>query len=474
MANYEKIVRDNFYFVDKTRFIRELEKYEIPVFLRPRRFGKSLWCSILECYYDINRKDRFEALFGHTDIGRNPTPARNSQMVMRFDFSKVEVSSDYLAIQEFFCRECRNSFSTFLCDYADLIGMDLDRLPPGAASAISVLLTEVKNKRLPPVNIIIDEYDNFTNQLLTTHQDVLYKELTTGDSFLRTFFKVIKAAVGEGTVARVFVTGVLPVTMDDLTSGFNIGQIITLEPHVLEMMGFTQAEMNHYLDDIFTDHGWSDTLKQRVRDDLRSHYNGYRLLPDARETLYNSTIANFYLNRLVIDEGSIPTETIDHNLRTDINWLRRLCGGDKEARELVETLMFDGTLPVDTSMLSSKFNMKQFFEKQFFPLSMYYLGMLTFRDRFSLEFPNLTMKKIFTEYFNELEHIEVSLGYTGMFQQFLKDHDWSALFAGYWTQYVGQIPAQAFDKVNENFFRTTFFELCKRYLSPDFMFAIEV
>jgi len=474
VANYEEIVRENYYFVDKTRFIHELEQYKIPVFLRPRRFGKSLWCSILECYYDINRKDRFEELFGKTDIGRSPTDSRSSHLVMRFDFSKVEVAPDYASIREFFFRECRNSFSRFLSDYAGLLELDLNSLPPEASSAIALVLTSVKNGKLPPVNIIIDEYDNFTNQLLTTHQDALYKELTTGDSFLRTFFKVIKAGVGDGVVARVFVTGVLPVTMDDLTSGFNIGQIITIEPHVLNMMGFTQPETDAYLDEIFTDNHWPDTLKNRVRDDLRIHYNGYRLLPDAKETLYNSTICNFYLNRLLIDEGRIPTETIDHNLRTDINWLRRLCGSDKDTRELVETLMFDGELPVDTAMLSSKFNMQRFVEKPFFPLSLYYLGMLTFRDRFSLEFPNLTVKKIFAEYFNELERIEVSLGYTEIFRQFLKDHDWAALFAGYWTQYVGQIPAQAFDKANENFFRTTFYELCTRYLSPDFMFAIEV
>jgi len=151
-----------------------------------------------------------------------------------------------------------------------------------------------------------------------------------------------------------------------------------------------------------------------------------------------------------------------------------LCGSDKDTRELVETLMLDGSLPVDTAMLSSTFNRSRFMEKPFFPLSLFYLGMVTFRDDFSLEFPNLTVRKIFAEYFNELEHIEVSLGYTDMFRQFLKDHDWSALFAGYWQQYVGQIPAQAFDKANENFFRTTFYELCTRYLSRYFMFAIEV
>jgi len=474
VANYEEIVRDHYYFVDKTRFIHEIEDYKIPVFLRPRRFGKSLWCSILECYYDVNRRERFEELFGKTDIGRNPTAARNSHLVMRFDFSKIEVKPNMAYIERSFNRIAQMAMRVFAANYNRYCDFGSFDGEGSASDALESILTAANKGELPPLNIIIDEYDNFTNQLLTTHQDALYQSVTTGDSFLRTFFKVIKAGVGDGTVARVFVTGVLPVTMDDLTSGFNIGQIITLKEDTLNMMGFTQTETDAYLDEICADNGFPDTLKQRVRDDLRIHYNGYRLLPDATETLYNSTICNFYLHDLLIGEGRIPRETIDNNLRTDINWLRRLCGSDKDTRELVETLMLDGSLPVDTAMLSSTFNRSRFMEKPFFPLSLFYLGMVTFRDRFSLEFPNLTVKKIFTEYFNELEHIEVSLGYTDMFRQFLKDHDWAALFAGYWQEYVGQIPAQAFDKANENFFRTTFYELSTRYLSRYFMFAIEV
>jgi len=154
----------------------------------------------------------------------------------------------------------------------------------------------------------------------------------------------------------------------------------------------------------------------------------------------------------------IPTETIDDNLRVDVNWLRRLTGSEAATRELLEQLMFEGTLPADTTMLQSKFNMSQFFQKEFYPLSLYYLGMLTFRDEFTLEFPNLTVKTIFTNYFNEVEHISVSMGYTDIFSLFLQDHDLEALFGGYWERYVGQIPAQAFDKVNENFYRTTFYE----------------
>ncbi|NQU39176.1 MAG: AAA family ATPase, partial [Lentisphaerae bacterium] len=418
--------------------------------------------------------DRFEQLFANTDIGRNPTPARNSHLVMRFDFSKVPVSDTISGLRQRFDDECLNSFESFLGAYSKLLP-DFQRPATGdAAAQLSRILEAVRRSGAPPVHIIIDEYDNFTNQLLTTHKDNLYKEVTTGDSFLRTFFKVIKSGIGEGAVARVFITGVLPITIDDLTSGFNIAQIITLEEHTLEMMGFTQAEVDAYVGAIFAERGWPDDLQRRVLEDLRAHYNGYRLLPDARETLYNSTICNFYLNKLVIGNGKVPREMIDDNLRVDVNWLRRLTGGTEPARELVEQLMFDGALPVDMDMLSSKFSMSRFFQREFFPLSLYYLGMVTFRDRFSLGFPNLSVKKIFTEYFNELEHISVSEGYTDMFRRFLADSDWAALFAGYWERYVGQIPAQAFDKANENFFRTTFYELCTRYISPEFHFAIEV
>jgi hypothetical protein len=474
VANYEEIVRDGYHFVDKTRFIRELEHYKIPVMLRPRRFGKSLWCSILECYYDVNRKDCFEELFADTEIGRAPTPLRNSQLVMRFDFSKIEVLPSYPVLREKFNAECGNAFNRFLASYAPLLEHVSTALPEDAAEALSSILSIVQNRRLPPVHIIVDEYDNFTNQLLTTRRDDLYRDVTTGDSFLRTFFKVIKAGIGEGSVSRVFITGVLPVTIDDLTSGFNIAQIITLEEHTLNMMGFTQAEVESYVARIFAERAWPDDLKMRVLEDLRVHYNGYRLLPDAKETLYNSTICNFYLSKLVIGNGKVPREMIDDNLRVDVNWLRRLTGGTVPARELVEQLMFDGALAADLDMLSSKFNMERFFQREFFPLSLYYLGMVTFRDEYALGFPNLSVKKIFAEYFNELESISVSDGYTDMFRQFLADGCWAALFAGYWERYVGQIPAQAFDKANENLFRTTFYELCTRYLSRHFHFAIEV
>ena len=473
VANYEEIATKEYYFVDKTGFINELETYKIPVFLRPRRFGKSLWCSILECYYDINRTERFEELFGATDIGENPTASHNSHMVMRFDFSKIEVSDDIKKIETSFNQTCLDAMKLFAGRYAESGDFKPYLSRPTASAALEGILSQLLLEKAPSLYVIIDEYDNFTNQLLTTHQDDLYNEVTTGDSFFRTFFKTIKAGSGEGSVGRVFITGVLPVTMDDLTSGFNIGQIITLEEQTLAMMGFTQSEVDTVVDQIFMEHDFDPDKKETVRSELRSHYNGYQLLP-GQETLYNSTICNFYLNKLVIGKGKLPTERIDHNLRVDINWLRRLTGNEEDTRELLEQLMFEGTLPVDMTMLQSKFNMRQFFEKPFSPLSLYYLGMLTFEDDYTLTFPNLTMKTIFTEYFNEVEKIVVSDGYTPIFKSYLNDHDFSKVFAGYWKTYVGQIPAQAFDKANENFFRTTFFEICTRYLARKYIFSIEV
>ena len=471
VANYEKITNGSYHFVDKSRFIHELEAYEIPVFLRPRRFGKSLWCSMLECYYDINRKDRFEEFFGNTDIARDPTPSRGSRLVMRFDFSIVRMDNDLRELEKSFDEVCEVSFTSFLTRYAQYLPDVVLERGEHATTTLTRLLQVVQDSNVPPVMIIIDEYDNFTNQLLTTRQDDLYRDLTTGDSFLRTFYKTIKAGVGQGSVTGAFITGVLPVTMDDLTSGFNIGQIITLKEETLEMMGFTQEEVDTYVDAIFAEHDWDASLRRRVGEELRAHYNGYRFLPDSR-TIYNSTICNYYLNDLVIGKGRLPRNTMDVNLKVDINWLRRL--GGEATGDLTDRLLTEGGLPADLSQFTSQFNREKFIQPEFFPMSLYFLGLLSFENEYSLRFPNLTVKTLFVEYFNERMNIQVSSGYGDMCQAFLDNHDLPTLFAGYWDRYVGQIPAQAFDKANENFFRTTFYEICNRYLSRHLSFAIEV
>lgn len=476
VSNYEKIVRENYYWIDNSKYIVELERYTAPVFLRPRRFGKTLLCSILECYYDINRKDQFNELFGHTVIGDHPTPERNTCLTMRFNFSEVKVSDDKTLLERNFNLICSAAFQEFISAYQnyfpEFLFPEVD-----ASNQLKMILSLIKTNQLPPVYIIIDEYDNFTNQLIQSHQDDLYCYLTTGDSFFRTFFKVVKAGTEDLTVRRCYITGVLPITIDDLTSGFNIAEILTLKPNFITMLGFTQSEVDLYLERIFSDYGFDRNRLELIRSILKSYYNGYRFSTDSEE-LYNSTIITFFLKDFVLGNGQLPQEFIDDNIKTDTNWIRRLTGAvhiqdDANAKTMLETLLFDGEMEYDYNMLTSKFSMNQFFQSSFYPVSLFYLGMLTIRSRFRMTFPNQTLKKIFTDYFNEIEQLNVSIGYTKYFERFLNDLDITKLFAGYFEHYIGQIPAQACDKMNENFYRTTFYELCTRYLSHDFVFTIE-
>jgi len=396
-------------------------------------------------------------------------------MVMRFNFSKVEVKPDIEFISKSFNDVCNVALGGFLAAYKEYFdGLTIDPTLHAAANLNRILEATVE-KKLPQIYIIIDEYDNFTNQLITSHNDKLYKELTGegGDSFFKTFFKVIKAGVEDNSIGKTYMTGVLPITIDDMTSGFNIAEIITLDPATINMLGFTQSEMEKYVAEVFEEYDFDMSRMSEIESILKNYYNGYTFSLDSPETIYNSTILNHFLKKMTLDDGRIPREFIDSNLRVDVSWLRRLSTHENDTRDLLNTLMLDNELQFDVDQLSSKFNMSQFFEKEYYAMSLFYLGMLTIKDDFTVAFPNQSMFKIFTEYYNDISHIEVSKGYTEYFRQYLKDLDIEKLFAGYWTTYVGQIPAQAFDKMNENFFRTSFYELCTRYLSRYFTFAIE-
>jgi hypothetical protein len=193
IANYEELVRDNSYFVDKTEYIGKLERIRNPVFLRPRRFGKSLWCRILECYYNIRQKDDFQKLFGHTYIGQHPTPTRNSYFVLHLDFSVIEISGSIEKIEKNFNTICNQYLDTLVYLTRQWFQEDavIDKHAP-ASTNLSHIVQSIHKRELPRLYVIIDEYDNFANQLITEHQDHLYHELTAAGSFLKSFFKILK------------------------------------------------------------------------------------------------------------------------------------------------------------------------------------------------------------------------------------------------------------------------------------------
>ena len=474
IANYEEFLERDCYFVDKTAYIETLERVSNPIFLRPRKFGKSLWCRILECYYNIHQKDQFDYLFGQTYIGQNPTKYRNSYLVLHFDFSTIDPTGSLADIETNFNHICNLQLQLTLSQVEPWLkkSVNLDERI-SAVLNLETFLFAIRQQNLPQLYVIIDEYDNFTNQLVKANQDTLYRQLMADDRFFKTFFKTLKEGRKTGAIVNVFITGVLPITMDDLASGFNVGTYITLEPNFEAMLGFTQAEVDTLLDQIYLDYQIDPASRDEVGAVIKNHYNGYQFVKNSQAAIYNSTILMFFLDKFCRNQ-TIPDHLTDLNLKTDLAWVRRLTASNPQQTEaFVDQLTLHNQIEYDDLLLVEKFNLYQFFEESYFPISFFYLGMLTRQDPFHLRLPNLNMRQIFVEYFNELHHIDVSTRYAQIMQQFVNQPNLEELFAGYWQTYISQLPEAIFQQVNENFYRTTFFEICRRFLSTWFTWNVE-
>ncbi len=473
VANYADLRDRGFYYVDKTDYIPRLEAYNAPVFLRPRRFGKSLLVSTLAHYYDRTLAHRFEDLFGGTYIGSHPTPEHNRYMIIRYDFSAMVMADNMEGLEQNFNILNRGPVEIMVTHNRDLFGDFQFSTRENATQMLEEVLAYARAHDLPPVYILIDEYDNFTNQLLTSYNDPLYEKVTTADSFLRTFFKVIKKGIGEGSIRTCFCTGVLPVTMDDLTSGYNIAEILTLESDFINMLGFTHAEADAYLRYVLDKYTGSQERYDEIWQLIVNNYDGYRFSPKG-EKLFNATILTYFLKNFATRHGEVPEEMIDENLRTDIGWLRRLTLSLENSKAMLDALVIDNGLAYNVADLSSKFNKQKFFDKNFYPVSLFYLGMTTLFNDYRMMLPNLTMRSIYMDYYNVLNRIDGgAMRYAPVYERFTQERDFESLVRNYFEQYLGQFPAQVFDKINENFIRCSFFELVSRYLSSCYTFAIE-
>ena len=485
VINWAEIVRECL-FVDNTAYIRDLEPCKTPVFLRPKRFGKSVVCSMLAHYYDVDLKDRFDELFGRTDIGRNPTPLRNSFLVLQFDFSTVQVGT-LAQIERNFNFNVQLQLECFASRYRDRADWSSVFTLPDAAARIDAVRKVIHANHLPPLYVIIDEYDNFTNELVVSGRDAEYNAVcghdakgdATRESFFKAFFKSFKAGLADGTVGRTYFTGVLPITLDDLSSGFNVGTVVNLNPELLNLVGFTQSQVEKYVDDVYAEYGFDRSNRADVLADLKAFYDGYHFLPGA-EPLYNATICNWYLFNFVSGKGKQPTFVIDANVYTDVAWFRLLAQTPARALEKLRAYIERGEGErVTPSTLSAKFGRAKFFTEEFFPYALYYLGILTFENPFRLIVPNLTIKNMFVDYYDELSEFknvdEARNAFADAAESLaLADGTWKNLFDAYWRHYVkARVPAQAFDKMNENFFRTTFTSRCLDYLAEFYSFETE-
>ena len=322
MSDFRAIRREGFLYVDKTPFVRELENERYAFFLRPRRFGKSCWISVLEHYYDRTRKDGFEALFAGTKIGCEPTANRGAYAVLRLDFSTF--SKRLATLEERFEEYCHTRLRGMLAANADVFPKQLaqDILePPTMGGRLNELFLHAERLDVR-LFLLIDEYDNFANTILAGEGEAAYRRLTHGSGFFRDFFATVKGGTASGNLERLFITGVSPVTMDDVTSGFNIGTNISFDAAYNPMVGFTEKEVDDLVE-TYRKAGVLDTEHDVAMDVMREWYDGYRFAKGAKDVMYNTDMVLYYLKHSIPNKQG-PDYLIDVNVRMDYTKLRHL------------------------------------------------------------------------------------------------------------------------------------------------------
>ena len=397
-ADIMRIRRNGWLYVDKTRFVPRLEQERYAFLIRPRRFGKSLWVSLLELYYDRFWADRFDATFAGTDVGRNPTEERGHYVTLRFDFSMVNDKLETL--EQRFEGYCHIELEATLERHPDLFPDAVrQRLlaPPSIDEKLAALFRYAGDHGIP-LYVLIDEYDNFANTVLAYHGAEAYHSFTHGGGFYRNFFAVLKGGAGRagGGVERLFITGVSPVTLDDVTSGFNIGKNISLHPDFNEMVGFTSAEVR-CLVEMYRDLGVFNQDADTALGIMGEWYNGYRFARGADTDLYNSDMVLYYLDQSIPNQP-VPDYLIDTNVRIDYGKLRhllvvgrRLNGNFDLLRDVI------GEEQVD-SRIQPGFPLERLAEPENFLSLLHFFGLLSIRGAPHgmprLAIPNQTVKRL--------------------------------------------------------------------------------
>lgn len=379
MQNFEDIIKEDCYYVDKTPFIELVEesnKYFF--FIRPRRFGKSLTLSMLENYYDINKKEQFEELFGKLYIGQNPTPEHNTYLIIHLNFAEVAAGLD--DYEDGLNIHCKVVFS-FFCDiYKHLLPIGtkegLEKLPD-AVSQFRYLCQKCQEAGRK-IYLFIDEYDNFTNMILAHEEHLVrYRNQTHGEGYMRQFFNTIKGAAGS-TLGRVFVTGVSPVTMDDLTSGFNIGTNYSLNPKFNEMTGFTEEEAREMLDYYASVLPFNHTTDELI-EVMKPWYDNYCFAEESygKTTMYNSVMVLNFLDNYINSDYNIPKKMVETNIRIDYDKIRMLIRHDKSFSHdasIIQELITKGFV---TGTLNENFPAERINDPDNFLSLLFYFGMVT-------------------------------------------------------------------------------------------------
>jgi hypothetical protein len=411
-ADFETLRVEKKLYIDRTAFLHNFENHSNKnlIFVRPRRFGKSLWLSVLQYYYAIEHKDKFETLFGDLDIGKNPTPLRNSYLVLRMQFAGIDVETDASTFYGFRQNvltgilRCMGVYSTYFseAERAEIKALD------APANMIQMFFGLYKDKNIPhKLFILIDEYDQFTNELVSLDTE-RFRAIIGRTGFVRKFYEMIKNAANEGVVSRFFATGVSPMTVDALTSGFNITSSLALELDFHDLMGFKRDEVAYILKKV----GATEGDIPKIIEDLKDWYNGYLFHEEATERLYNSDMIMYFAAHY---EGKMkyPRRMLDANIATDYTKVKRVFNIQQREDEFIPILKQLTTEGVLSAPITEFFNLEKDFSDYDLISLLFYMGWITIKDidngLYNFQMPNRVIRELYYDYFVDIVERETGL-----------------------------------------------------------------
>ena len=401
-SNFRKIkITDEYLYVDKTQYIERLEALneDFLIFLRPRRFGKSLFLSTLQYYYDENSKSEFDDIFRDTYIGKNPTTSKSSFRILFLEFSGINTDNGIELIHQRLVEKIQNSCMIYLKNYnyniEEIASLEQFSTP---ASVIDRFFKIVQDDK---IYLLIDEYDQFANAILAySMKDFL--DIVGKGGFVRSFYEVIKTATYTGVLKKIFITGVTPITLDSLSSGFNIVSNISHKREFNALAGFTQDEVDYSLkESLFRRCDIED--KDNLRNKVKTWYNGYLFNPEANERIYNATLVNYFISNFNYNRCSMPTKMLDSNVASDYKAIMRLfnIGNSETNYEILQQLIEEGSI---NGSIQDRYDLNRDFSRDDFITLIYSMGFITIKDELfgeELEFniPNYVIKMLYFNYF---------------------------------------------------------------------------
>ena len=442
ISDFSRLIRKDYYYVDKTRFIEMIERQPPYLFLiRPNRFGKSLFLAMLETYYSIDYVEEFEEVFGKVYIGQHPTEEHNKYLVLRFNFFEVKACPE--EVEQSFNDYCNLTMTKFIRHYEPVLVSDIWKdIHPNMSSGLllSSIAQYISHKKCPRIYLLTDEYDNFTNAILSSYDTKRYEDTTHGEGFIRVFFNVVKAATSntDAAVERLFITGVSPITMDDVTSGFNIGTNISTLPQFNNIIGFSEDEVR----EMITYYKDEDALPEDVIVDglveiMKPWYDNYCFSSrKLEERMFNSDMTLYFLNSYI--QQQLPPEMmVDNNIRTDYNKLRHLVQIDKTFganASVIQQIIAEGSI---TAQIATSFPAEKMADTENFKSLLFYFGMLSIQGTdfgsAILGIPNLTVREqLYTylvEAYREAKMFDLDLSsFSGLVKEMALRGEWKPVF----------------------------------------------